>query len=342
MTNRIVDVYQMFADVYSKEIYGKRVLFSLTNDDKYIQDLLYEVAPIKWLRNKLKELSSKNVLLYGAGIRGEKVSKICPDLFQAIIDGDANKQGRTINGLKVYSLHEAVQHFQNMIVVITNKYSVEDITYELIDNGISKENIIDLGSKISELTRLQYFDLEELRPKENEVFVDCGAFDGDSVFAFMKWCNNMYKHIYCFEPDKNNYMLCKENLNEQSGKITVINKGTWSCETELSFSDTSDVASHICEDGLQRIKVVSLDKALRNEEKVTFIKMDIEGAELETLKGAKQIITEQKPKLAICVYHKKEDIFTIPEYIRSLNPEYKFYLRHYTLAEWDTVLYAIP
>ena len=90
-------------------------------------------------------------------------------------------------------------------------------------------------------------------------------------------------------------------------KYTVINKGTWS------------------------------------EERVTFIKMDIEGAELESLKGAGRIIIrEQKPKLAICVYHKKEDIFDIPEYILSLNPKYKLYLRHYTLGEWDTVLYAIP
>ena len=112
----------------------------------------------------------------------------------------------------------------------------------------------------------------------------------------------------------------------------------------MSFSDTADVASHICDDGLQRISVEALDQELlvKRNEKVTFIKMDIEGAELETLKGARRIITEQKPKLAVCVYHKPEDIFTIPEYLRTLNPDYKFYLRHYTFAAWDTVLYAIP
>lgn len=102
--------------------------------------------------------------------------------------------------------------------------------------------------------------------------------------------------------------------------------------------------SWICPDLFRGFVDEDLDPELlvKRNEKVTFIKMDIEGAELETLKGASRLIAEQKPKLAVCVYHKPEDIFTIPEYLRTLNPDYKFYLRYYTFAEWDTVLYAIP
>ena len=77
------------------------------------------------------------------------------------------------------------------------------------------------------------------------------------------------------------------------------------------------------------------------KERVTFIKMDIEGAELEALKGARNIITKYRPKLAICLYHKPEDIITIPKYIKSLLPEYKLYVRHYSNNTGEFVLYAV-
>lgn len=73
---------------------------------------------------------------------------------------------------------------------------------------------------------------------------------------------------------------------------------------------------------------------------ITFIKMDIEGAEKESILGAKEIIKKYKPKLAICVYHKLEDIYMIPKMIKELVPEYKLYLRHHSLGMWETVCYA--
>jgi hypothetical protein len=88
---------------------------------------------------------------------------------------------------------------------------------------------------------------------------------------------------------------------------------------------------------------ISLDEYLKNEkEPVTFIKMDLEGAELNALKGAEQTIKEQKPKLAISIYHKPEDIWEIPNLLLELVPDYKFYIRHYTLIGAETVLYALP
>ena len=69
--------------------------------------------------------------------------------------------------------------------------------------------------------------------------------------------------------------------------------------------------------------------------------MDVEGAELESLKGAKKIIQRDKPKLAICIYHKPEDVITLPRYIKQLVPEYKLYLRSYSNADNEMVLYAV-
>lgn len=89
-----------------------------------------------------------------------------------------------------------------------------------------------------------------------------------------------------------------------------------------------------------KIPVTSLDYSLEGR-KVTYIKKDIEGSELEALKGAKRIIKEQHPKLAICVYHKLEDIWTLPELILRYHPDYKLYVRHYLTDILDTVLYVV-
>lgn len=93
-------------------------------------------------------------------------------------------------------------------------------------------------------------------------------------------------------------------------------------------------------EGRIAIEVRKLDDVLQGK-KVTFIKMDIEGAELAALRGAEKIIREQRPRLAICVYHKPEDIWEIPSLILSCNPDYRLYLRHYSITETETVLYAI-
>jgi hypothetical protein len=93
--------------------------------------------------------------------------------------------------------------------------------------------------------------------------------------------------------------------------------------------------------GVISIQVKTIDNL--NLEKVTFIKMDVEGAELNALKGAEKTILKDKPKLAICIYHSNEDMVCIAEYIHNLAPEYKLYVRQHFLfpSAAETVLYAI-
>ena len=87
--------------------------------------------------------------------------------------------------------------------------------------------------------------------------------------------------------------------------------------------------------------MTALDAFFQNREAPTFIKMDIEGAEREALAGVEQLIRSHKPKLAICAYHKVEDIYTLPELIRTFRDDYTFYLRHYSDTIYETVLYAV-
>ncbi len=87
------------------------------------------------------------------------------------------------------------------------------------------------------------------------------------------------------------------------------------------------------------IQVDSIDRVI--QEPVTCIKMDIEGAEYQGILGAKEMISRFKPKLAVCVYHKPEDIWELPQLIHRINSEYEFYLRHYSFGDVETVLYAL-
>ena len=120
----------------------------------------------------------------------------------------------------------------------------------------------------------------------------------------------------------------------------MINSGLWKENDILHFNAEGDGGSAINENGSSSVSVVSLDDVLDGQ-RVSFIKMDIEGAELEALKGAKESIIAHRPRLAICIYHKPEDILEIPLYLQSLVPDYKFYIRHYSNYTIETVLYAI-
>ncbi len=187
----------------------------------------------------------------------------------------------------------------------------------------------------------QYF-IPEVRLASHEVYIDCGMYDGDTVVEFMGRCPN-YARIVGFEPDEENVEKFRSR-NLPLERIEVHCAGAWSEEGVLRFSAEGTTASRISESGNVSLSVKSID-SLELNQVVTFIKMDIEGSELEALKGAQETIRRDMPKLAICVYHKKEDMITIPQYIRSLESEgsaYSFYLRHHSLNEHETVLYGIP
>lgn len=125
-----------------------------------------------------------------------------------------------------------------------------------------------------------------------------------------------------------------------STELYLHHAGLWSEKSTLHFAERGSGSSCITEKetGVS-IDTVSLDQCV--SDKVTFIKMDIEGAELEALKGNRKIIQRYRPKLAICIYHKKEDLIDIPMYIKELVPDYKLYVRHYSHGITETVLYAV-
>lgn len=155
---------------------------------------------------------------------------------------------------------------------------------------------------------------------------------------FIKCADDIYKKNYFFEPGMEVYSRAKRNLKNVHD-VLFTQAGVGEKAGVLQFSGEDDFG-HIDDNGMETINIVMLDEVV--EDQPTFIKMDIEGAELSALKGASKLIKKHRPKLAICVYHKPEDLFEILELIDSFGINYKYYFRHYTNRVSGTILYCIP
>lgn len=188
----------------------------------------------------------------------------------------------------------------------------------------------------------QYYDKTIVTCNEDEVFVDCGAYNGDSAEKFIKYYGT-YKHIYAYEPSAENIQACQSNLKKYPN-VTVRKCGVGEKRAFLSLDSSGASSTFMRErkaaagDGIQ---IISLDEDI--SERITYCKMDIEGFEIPALLGAKQHIHNDFPKLAICVYHIVTDIWEIPRLIDRIHPGYRFFIRHYNPKQnWETVIYAIP
>lgn len=194
----------------------------------------------------------------------------------------------------------------------------------------------------------QYFPKEVLeRISEGATFIDCGAFIGDTVEEFRRQVKDNFNKIYAFEMDSLNFAKLKNYPATQDDRITLINKGVSDKKRRVPYRKMATSASSyvfVYDDTLSDYaELVSVDELIKDcaiKEKVSFVKMDIEGAEMDALRGMKEMIVRDKPTLAICVYHKPNDIWEIPLYIHELVPEYKMMLRHHSDLSTETVLYA--
>lgn len=354
----IGEINRYISDDESKYIFSQRVMYSLTQDEYYVhclgerfKEAFLSNADWKSYIARLKEKeSSGKMIIYGAKGYGKMTIKYTPQVrWDYVMDRDVSEL--EVNGVPVIPI-ESIRDYADIdsdyFVVPSMRYR-EEMTENLRIVGIKDEHIID-GSLIWRITEgRQYFDLSMLKPDSSgERFADLGACDGMSSVEFLRWCGGN-GYCYCFEPDRKNIDVLKRNMQQKGlnadKDFSLIEKGVWSESTELLFNESGSADSHFVSEmddsaDIHRVQVVALDDELKDK-KVTFVKMDIEGAELEALRGAESIIRKQRPKLAICVYHKPEDIWTIPMYILSLRNDYRLFLRHYSFGGTETVLYAI-
>jgi FkbM family methyltransferase len=185
----------------------------------------------------------------------------------------------------------------------------------------------------------QYFeDFLQLAPA-GETFIDVGGFNGYNSLEFIKRCPQ-YTAIHLFEPEPENYLKCVEALH---GRHNVqCHPHGLSDKKETLRLEPQGSGSKISATGSIRIDVERLDDVLQEGCKPTLVKMDIEGAEMLAIEGAKQTIMTCHPRLALCVYHNVGDFWRIPRKIFSLRSDYRVYLRHYTESIYETVMFFIP
>jgi len=222
------------------------------------------------------------------------------------------------------------------------------LAYEMLGDELSRETYAaflnsklgDAGSLYAVWRKDQYFPEGVIGLSDREVFVDGGAYTGDTLLTFMRKTQNKCGGYYAFDPDPAN----ADRLNALAGRpgfgaVRVLGKGLWSKADTLRFAVSEGTSgSAISGTGNTTVEVDALDNAAPD---ATFIKLDVEGAELEALKGAAGTIRRNRPKLAVCVYHKPGDLFEIPLLISSLVPEYRLYLRQHQPVSCELVLYAV-
>ncbi len=252
--------------------------------------------------------------------------------------------------------HRNHKNIENLLNLVD-----DDISREVIESQIDliinydysgQENFLRKSGRIEKHTKLydpeHYFSKDIMKLSDHEGFINCGSFTGDTVEDFVKRTNGKFNHIFAFEPSKVNFIALSatvKKLGLSPLAITCYQKGVYSENITLHFNiNTIDGgASTITEGGEDIIDGVALDSFLAIEQKnqITFINMDIEGAEFDALHGMQEIIRKNKPKLAISVYHNPEHFWTIPFFIKSLNPDYKIYFRQHSISKSETVCYAV-
>ncbi len=191
----------------------------------------------------------------------------------------------------------------------------------------------------------QYFAEGVVRLSPDECFVDCGAYDGDTIRGFLARRRGSFRRILAFEPDPaNGEVLGRyvESLPEEiRNRITIRPEAVGMRRGRVRFDSTGSGASSISGDGSIEVDTVSLDEAL-GDDRPSFIKLDVEGAEQDALAGARDLIRRFRPLLAVCVYHRPDDLWRIPLDLQAMDAGYRFHLRAHENDGLDTVLYAIP
>ncbi len=348
MIDNLNKAYKVLADDESKDIFLKLLNYYVSEEMEYVFDMVEKHFPGigKYAGLTLRDFIStlppdKDIILYPAGkevsVYFDIWKKRLKDRLLGFCDKSKERQNEGYLGYPVFSLEELTEK-KNVICVVSSFENRGLILRDLNEKGFPFENVFCMPWVGVIETPEQYFDPRIIRYEREECFVDAGCYDLNTSLELKKYAN--VKKVFAFEPDPVNYRKCLEKKEETGFKeAELFCCGLWSKDGSLMFDASGKSVSHISESG-SSIEVRSLDSLLYDE-RVSFIKMDIEGAEIEALKGAEEIIKKQKPKLAISIYHKPDDLFEIPLLIKEYNRDYKLYIRHYGNRLAETVLYAV-
>lgn len=277
--------------------------------------------------------------------------------FTGFCDKNAEKS-ESILGKPVVSPKYLIKNKEDCYVMITSMDYADEIWRHLAENQFPQNHILpyfcSYGRSLKILREKQYFDFPAYYPR-NKAFIDAGGFMGETSLRFDRWSQGLYSRIYMIEPDEALCRKAEEAFPKAlRKKIHIIPSALGSQEEVMPYTAQGWGQGHLFKASLETggapqanselqgpltpVKVVTLDALVK--EAVGFIKLDIEGSEMAALSGAKEIISRDRPFMAVCVYHRSGDVLQIMDYLHDLVPEYRFWLRHYDCFFWETVLYA--
>lgn len=215
----------------------------------------------------------------------------------------------------------------------------DDFSKKVLENEIN----FKLTGNLKYLTDI-FTDKEEifriLNLGDHESYLDLGAYRGDTIQEFLHYTNGKYRHITALEPDKKTFRKLKDYAGSMPD-TQLWNMGIWDTDCNLFFNASLGRGSSIQTTGTQDLAVTAID-TLYKIQHVSYIKMDVEGAEKQAILGGTHTLRRDKPKLNIALYHRSEDIFTLPLLIHQIQPDYRLYLRqHPHIPAWDLNLYAL-
>ncbi len=246
-------------------------------------------------------------------------------------------------------LQEFMESCQTMYTTKEGREKLE-VVLSLLEDDASKKIVKDRVKLFTtgELGYLQmlhesrpiYFADEYYEKKSAGVFLDIGAYNGDSLKEYIKYKGADYGAVISIEPDYENFMKLNQYIMHERLQNCYAYMFATGKEKKIECFTSTGTGNASVGVGDDLMHVEALDD-LFLEEDIALMKLDVEGAEMDTLIGAQKIIKKWKPNLAISIYHKPEDLFTIPMYVHEIVPEYKFKIRHHGYGNiYDTVLYA--
>lgn len=324
--------------------HGMHVDFFCDNNPKvWNQEVLQNI----WCYSMEKLVENKeNTVVFIGSIQASKeiFQQLQSNDFPYILDGKNFFMCDDLNDLIDMSRAEFVQKIEDLINILDDEESKKVVYGKLLDLCTFNPYLFNEAYYYHDyMIHDQYFCGEIVENISQDIFVDCGAFNGDTLDDIVQRKLKFKKYIG-YELNRKNYNELKQKISVyQSGNLSTTflayNLGVGSKEESFMYNEDSASATKASQTGNVEGRIIPLDSL--KERASYFVKMDIEGAERDALIGAKELIRNQQPKLSICVYHQFSDLWEIPFYIKSLVPAYKIYLRHHTIAYIETVCYAI-
>ena len=252
--------------------------------------------------------------------------------------------------------NKTTKYYLNNKEIIEGCYNaLEDEKSKELYNNLLKYRYIRDPKLINDLYENRsecYLDKIFIDNYQDGLYIDAGSYNADFITTLANKVSIDNSRFYIFEPNKIFYNQIKNNLDKKIN-YEIFNVALCDKDATMEFMQIPSSTSHIIDkkynaykntvdkNDIATIKTNKLDTIIK-EEKVTGIKIDIEGSESSMLKGATKIIKRDRPILLLSIYHKWDDLFKLQDYIMSLNLNYKFYIRHYSLSVAKTILYCIP